>query len=92
MLAKASPPEVEIDHFFKTRPKDYYFIDPRRRVVEIESDRFEELTDHMIRAFDKHNKAFSKMAKRGWIRKRAYLSDPGLLVGDLRKAVSWVIH
>jgi len=46
----------------------------------------------MIRAFDKHNKAFFKLIKRGWIRKRAYLSDPGLLVGDLKKAVNWVLN
>ena len=85
-------PEVEIDHFYKTRPKDYYLIDPRRRVAEIKSDRFEELTDFMIKAFDKHNKAFSKMAKRGWIRKKAYLNDPKLLIGDLRKAISWLLN
>ncbi|MBT9164996.1 MAG: hypothetical protein DDT23_01007 [candidate division WS2 bacterium] len=84
--------EVDIDHFYKTKPKDYYFIDPRRRVLEIEPDRFEELTDFMIQAFDKHNKGFAKMAKRGWIRKRTYLSDPALLVADLKKAVYWVLN
>jgi len=85
-------PEVEIDHFFRTRPKDYYFIDPRRRVVEIKPERFEELTDYMTKYFDKHNKAFSKMAKRGWIRKKSYFNDPGLLFGDLRKAANWVLN
>ena len=84
-------PEADIDHFYRTRPKDYYFIDPRKRVVAISPERFEKLAEFMTNGFHKHNTQFYKMARRGWARRKAYLSDLGLLWSDCRKALNWVL-
>jgi radical SAM superfamily enzyme YgiQ (UPF0313 family) len=84
-------PEVELEHFYKTRPKDYYFINPKRRVAEIPSERFETLAEYMTRAFDSHNKSFGKMIRRGLARRKAYLSDFSLLFGDCKKALNWAM-
>jgi len=85
-------PEVEIDHFYKRRPKDYYFINPKKRVLAISPERFQELVDFMTKAFDRHNKSLDKMAKRGWARKKVYLSDVRLLYSDVKKAISWILN
>mgnify|MGYP000509960297 CR=1 FL=1 len=85
-------PEVEIDHFYKTRPKDYYFINPKKRVLAISPERFQELVDFMTKAFDRHNKSLDKMVKRGWARKKVYLSDVRLLYSDVKKAISWILN
>jgi radical SAM superfamily enzyme YgiQ (UPF0313 family) len=82
-------PEVVIEHFYRTRPKDYYFIDPRKRTTEINPERFEELTAFMTEAFDKHNTGLRKMARRGWARRKAYMKDFSLLLGDCKKALKW---
>ena len=82
-------PEVEIEHFYRTRPKDYYFIDPRKRTTEISPERFEELTAFMTEAFDKHNTGLRKMARRGWARRKVYIKDFSLLLGDCKKALKW---
>ena len=84
-------PEVEVEHFYKTRPKDYYFIDPRKRCEAITPERFEELVDSMTRVFHKHNTHWTRMARRGWARRKAYLSDWKLLHGDSRKAINWIL-
>lgn len=84
-------PEVELEHFYKTRPKDYYFIDPKRRVAEVPPERFEALAEYMTRAFDSHNKSFGKMIRRGLARRKAYLSDLSLLFSDCKKALNWAI-
>jgi hypothetical protein len=82
-------PEVVIEHFYRTRPKDYYFIDPRKRTTEITPERFEELMVFMTEAFDKHNTGLRKMARRGWTRRKAYMKDFSLLLGDCKKALKW---
>lgn len=84
-------PEVEIEHFYKTRPKDYYFRDPRKRSLHISPERFEELVTFMSNAFEKHNSKFNNLLRRGWARRRAYLGDLGLLWGDCKKAFKWVL-
>ena len=84
-------PEVEIEHFYKTRPKDYYFINPRKRCEAITPDQFEELVDFMTRAFHKHNTHWTRMARRGWSRRKAYWSDWRLFLGDSRKAINWIL-
>ncbi|NQU17440.1 MAG: B12-binding domain-containing radical SAM protein [Candidatus Saganbacteria bacterium] len=81
---------VEIDHFFGVNPKDYYFRDPKKRVAYINPQRFVELTDFMMREFHKHNTRFFNIARRGWIRRRAYKADPGLFVSDCKKVASWL--
>jgi radical SAM superfamily enzyme YgiQ (UPF0313 family) len=85
-------PEVELQHFFQTSPKDYYFIDPKKRTLYISPERFEKLFQQMTDAFHKHNIGFSRLARRGWARKRQYLTDPRLFWGDCQKALHWALH
>lgn len=80
---------VPIDHYFSTNPKDYYFKDPQLRVLEIAPDRFEQLTRKMMREFHNHNTKVSAMMRRGWARRRAYTKDTSLLIGDIKKAITW---
>lgn len=83
-------PEVEIEHFYKTRPKDYYFRDPRKRSLHISPERFEELATFMSNAFEKHNTKFTSLMRRGWARRHAYMGDVGLLWDDCKKAFNWI--
>lgn len=83
-------PEVEIGHFYKTKPKDYYFINPKRRVAGISEERFAELVDFMTKAFDEHNTKLWRLAYRGWTRRKAYIAGPKLLFNDLKKVTNWL--
>jgi anaerobic magnesium-protoporphyrin IX monomethyl ester cyclase len=85
-------PDVEIEHFYRTYPKDYYFVDPRKRTTGISPERFAELSDFMTKAFDKHNVGLRKMARRGWSRRKAYMKDFGLLANDCKKALKWKLR
>jgi len=80
---------VPIEHYFTTNPKDYFFVDHRKRVQDIEPERFEELTRMMMDEFHKHNTRLSAMVRRGWARRLAYKHDTSLLYGDLKKAATW---
>ncbi|MFH2002792.1 MAG: radical SAM protein, partial [Planctomycetota bacterium] len=82
--------EVDLSHFFNTHPKDYYFVDPRRRVLHIENERYLEIVDWMMGKFHQHNKKISNLMRRGWSRRRAYAHDCRLLFGDVRKAIRWI--
>jgi radical SAM superfamily enzyme YgiQ (UPF0313 family) len=81
--------DVELEHFFTTNPKDYYFVDPARRVAAIEGTAFNELASSMMAAFHKHNTQMKNIVRRGWARRNAYKSDIRLLAGDAAKAIKW---
>ena len=84
-------PEVEIEHFFSTKPKDYYFRDPKKRCLFISPERFEELGRLMTHAFHNHNTRFYKMLRRGLARRKVYLNDFSLMWTDCKKAFKWVL-
>jgi radical SAM superfamily enzyme YgiQ (UPF0313 family) len=83
-------PRIDIDHFFSTNPKNYFFKDSKKRIATMDYDEFNQIADYMMNEFNKHNKHWSKMLNRGWSRRKAYKKDPGLLLGDLRKAAKWI--
>jgi radical SAM superfamily enzyme YgiQ (UPF0313 family)/glycosyltransferase involved in cell wall biosynthesis len=83
-------PDVELEHFFNTNPKDYFFIDPRRRVLNIPKEKFDGLIDFMSKAFHRHNTKFSNIARRAWARRKTYLSDRALFFSDIKKALTWL--
>ena len=80
---------VPVEHYFSTNPKDYFFVDHRRRVKDIEPERFEELTGIMMAEFHKHNTRLQAMLRRGWARRLAYKNDTSLLFNDIKKAIAW---
>jgi anaerobic magnesium-protoporphyrin IX monomethyl ester cyclase len=81
--------DVELEHFFTRNPKDYYFVDPSRRVATIDGTTFNDLAGSMMAAFHKHNTQMKNIIRRGWARRNAYKSDFRLLVGDAAKAIKW---
>lgn len=84
--------EIEIEHFFKNNPKDYFFIDTDRRVVALNKEKFEKLAVLMSEDFHKHNTQLKNILRRGWARRRVYLNDFKLLKGDIKKVMQWAFN
>jgi tRNA A37 methylthiotransferase MiaB len=82
-------PEVELEHFFDTNPKDYFFIDPSKRVANIQKEKFDNLVSFLIEGSHKHNTELRNIVRRGWARRLAYSQDWRLLLGDVKKALKW---
>ena len=83
-------PQVELKHFFDTNPKDYFFINPSKRVASIEKQSFDRLIDFLMDEFHRHNTRLSNIVRRGWARRFVYIRDPKLMLGDIRKALKWI--
>lgn len=83
-------PAVELDHFFNTNPKDYFFIDPAKRALSLNKEKFDDLTTFMISDFHKHNTQLRNIIHRGWARKRTYFKDLGIFFKDIKKAIKWM--
>ncbi|MCL4517078.1 MAG: B12-binding domain-containing radical SAM protein [Firmicutes bacterium] len=83
-------PDVQPEHFYTTNPKDYFFVDPARRVRNLEPARFAELARFMMSAFHKHNTRLRNVFRRAWARRKAYTREPRLLWSDGRKALRWL--
>jgi radical SAM superfamily enzyme YgiQ (UPF0313 family) len=82
--------DVEMDHFFNTNPKDYYFKDLSRRVSNIEPDEFQMIEREIQEAFSKHNKKFSNLARRAFSRKINYIKHPKILIRDVIKGIKMI--
>lgn len=83
-------PKPTLEHFLTTNPKDLFFIDPKKRIVNISQQKFEELSEQAQTAFHRHNTRLFNMARRGFARQKAYMYNPSLLFGDLTKALSFL--
>ena len=83
--------DVELNHFFKTNPKDYFFINSDKRTLNIPKEKFDELTNFMMDGFHKHNTKLKNILRRGMARKKVYLGDPALLLSDLKKVFKWIL-
>ncbi len=82
--------DVELKHFFDTNPKDYFFVDSSKRVVNIEKEKFDELVTLLMAGFHKHNTKIGNIFRRGWARRFVYIRDPKLILGDVKKALKWI--
>ena len=82
--------DINITHFFETNPKDYFFKDYRKRVVSMEYKEFMEVAEYLMKEFNRHNTCWINMFRRGFSRKKAYMKDPKLMIGDIKKALKWV--
>lgn len=78
---------VGINHFFKTNPKDYYFKDANKRVLDLEREKLLDIEKIMQEIFSKHNKKFSNLSRRALSRKNSYFKHPRLLGQDLLKGI-----
>ncbi len=86
-LLDPSPP---LEHFLNTNPKDLFFKDPHKRLINIDHERFAQLANEATRFFHQHNSNLFNMARRGFARRRAYMHDPSLLKRDLGKALDFL--
>lgn len=86
-LLEAEPP---LEHFLKTNPKDLFFKDPKKRVVNISHERFTELCDIMEKGFHKHNSNIFNLARRAYSRRFIYKYDKSLLKRDIRKGLEFI--
>lgn len=84
--------DINIEHFFETNPKDYFFKDYRKRVVSMEYEEFINTAEYMINEFNRHNTRWGKMLRRGWARRAVYKRDPRLMLGDIKKAFKWAFN
>ena len=84
--------EVELEHFFNTNPKDYFFINPSKRVADIEKQKFDELVAFSMDGFHKHNTKLRNIARRGWARRLVYSQNLKLMLNDIKKALKWCWH
>jgi radical SAM superfamily enzyme YgiQ (UPF0313 family) len=82
--------DVDIDHFFNTNPKDYYFKDPSRRALDIEPDEFLAIEREIQETFSEHNTRFSNLARRALSRKSNYIKHPKILIRDVIKGLKMI--
>lgn len=82
-------PEVNLDHFFNTNAKDYFFVDPSKRVAGIDKREFDRLVTFLMTEFHKHNTKLSNIIRRGWARRLTYYKEPKLMLSDIKKALRW---
>lgn len=83
--------DVDLNHFFTTNPKDYFFVNPAKRVSNIDKDQFDRLSSSLMKKFHKHNTRFTNLLRRGWARRRVYYNEPKLMFNDMKKAVKWAL-
>lgn len=84
--------DVDIDYFFETNPKDYYFKEPRRRVAGIEPKEFENIEQEIQITFSRHNMKFPHLVRRALKRKQNYLRHPSILLTDIMKGLKMVVE
>lgn len=82
--------QVKNEHFFCTNPVDYFFKDRDHRCAYISPEDLAEITSRIEREFEKSNKKFSNMFKRGFARRQLYLSSPKSLLVDIKRALKWL--
>jgi len=83
-------PNPPLDHFLKTNPKELFFINPRRRTVNITPERFDQIAQEAMRIFHHHNTRPLNLIRRGLARRKVYFNDRSLLWRDLAKAVEFI--
>ena len=82
-------PDMSLEDFFEMLPNDYYKADARRQVDTIGQEVFERQEAEMKRRFHAYNKGVGRLLKRAKSRAGLYLAQPGLLLADFRKYLSW---
>ncbi len=83
-------PKPPLEHFLNANPKDLFFKDPKRRVLNIEHEKFQELSETASQQFHRHNSNLFNLIRRGFARRRAYMYDPALLKRDLGRGLEFI--
>ena len=80
---------VSNEHFLTTNPVDYFLLAPPKRSLHISADRLDVLANFMEKEFNRWNKRFFNMARRGMSRHQLYLRRPSSFVTDLIRVAKW---
>jgi len=83
-------PQPPLEHFLNTNPKDLFFKNPERRVLNIDHKRFQELSETASQKFHRHNSNLFNLIRRGFARRRAYMYDPALLKRDFGRGLEFL--
>ena len=83
-------PNPSIEHFLNTNPKDLFFKDPKKRVLNITHERFQELAEMAEKTFHKHNSNLLNLARRAFSRRHVYKHDKSLLKRDVTKGLEFL--
>lgn len=83
-------PQPPLEHFLRTNPKDLFFKDPKRRVLNIDHEKFQELSETASQQFHHHNSNLFNLIRRGFARRRAYMYDPALLLRDFGRGLEFL--
>lgn len=83
-------PNPDPEHFLKTNPKDLFFIDPKKRTLYIEHDRFAQLSEMASLEFHKHNTRLFNLMRRAFARRRVYMYDPAMFKSDFYKGLQFL--
>jgi len=78
-----------MEDFNAVAPNHYYKADPRRQVETIEPEQFERLEQEIKDRFYEYNKGFGRLLSRARARTIQYTRSPRVLLGDLKKYLSW---
>ncbi len=84
--------QIELGYFFKVNPKDYYIINPDKRTLSIEPERFKALERFLNQEFDNYNTSYARLFRRGWARRHTYLKDPLFLCKEVTMALKWIVN
>ncbi|OGD29068.1 MAG: hypothetical protein A2V57_05445 [Candidatus Aminicenantes bacterium RBG_19FT_COMBO_65_30] len=78
-------PLMSYEEFFEIPPDQYYKRRPVRQVETMTQDKFKEIEKIMMTAFHRYNKNILRALKMARARTGIYLSEPKMLIYDLRK-------
>lgn len=81
--------DVPNDHYFRTNPVDYFFVDPRKRSLFMGQEQYDRLTRYVMDEFERYNRRSVCIFKRAFSRRKMYLRQPGNLVTDVMRAGRW---
>lgn len=82
--------DMGIDDFLTNHPRDYFLIDPHRRTIHIEPERFQRISQRMLGEFYWHNVRLGSIARQFISRRRVYLRDSRMLWSDIKKGIKWI--
>ncbi len=83
--------QVTNEHFFKTNPVDYFFVDPRKRSLFLKQERMDDIMQSATAAFEKYNRGWRRIFKRAVSRRSLYVRQPKSFVTDVVRAGRWLI-
>jgi radical SAM superfamily enzyme YgiQ (UPF0313 family) len=82
--------KVDLNHFLTRHPRDYFLIEPARRTVYIEPERFQECSRQLLNGFYQHNVRVKSILWQFLTRRKTYWKDGNLLWSDILKGIKWI--